>query len=45
MLLIWDPERCSHLKGKLKAQQELYYRTRGIVEYDRVLNDEKIFQL
>ena len=42
MLLIWDPDRVQHFKDNHKKQQELFYKTKGIVEFDRILNKKEI---
>lgn len=39
-LSIWDPAKMEFLSGRRRARLRLYYRTKGIVMHDRILNGE-----
>ncbi len=40
-LLIWDPSKVDFiLDNNRRKQQRLFYRTMGIVQHDRFLNDD-----
>jgi hypothetical protein len=40
-LLIWDPRKMEFIRDKnRRGQQQLFYRTMGIVQHDRFLNDD-----
>lgn len=39
-LSIWDPTKMDFLHGPRRARLRLYYRTKGIVMHDRILNGE-----
>ena len=39
-LSIWDPAKMDFLHGPRRARLRLYYRTKGIVMHDRILNGD-----
>ena len=39
-LSIWDPAKMDFLCGRRRARLRLYYRAKGIVMHDRILNGE-----
>ena len=39
-LSIWDPAKMDFLRGRRRARLRLYYRAKGIVMHDRILNGE-----
>jgi len=40
-MLIWDPSKMEFIRDKnRRGQRQLFYRTMGIVQHDRFLNDD-----
>jgi hypothetical protein len=44
VLDIWNPDKMDFIPDpKRRRQKRLYYRVRGLVEHDRVLNGERMW--